>query len=47
LYFLLVIVFLIFHNWHTYLIYFRTHWIKMRSTIDKFPYHNFEFQVVF
>jgi hypothetical protein len=25
LYFLLVIVFLIFHNWHTYLIYFRTH----------------------
>ncbi len=25
LYFLVVIVFLIFHNWHTYLIYFRTH----------------------
>jgi hypothetical protein len=25
LYFLLVIIFLIFHNWHTYLIYFRTH----------------------
>jgi hypothetical protein len=25
LYFLVVIIFLIFHNWHTYLIYFRTH----------------------
>ncbi len=25
LYFLIVIAFLIFHNWHTYLIYFRTH----------------------
>jgi hypothetical protein len=25
LYFLIVIIFLIFHNWHTYLIYFRTH----------------------
>jgi hypothetical protein len=25
LYFLVVITFLIFHNWHTYLIYFRTH----------------------
>ncbi len=25
LYFLGVIIFLIFHNWHTYLIYFRTH----------------------
>jgi hypothetical protein len=25
LYFLLVVVFLFFHNWHTYLIYFRTH----------------------
>lgn len=25
IYFLVVIVFLIFHNWHTYLIYFRTH----------------------
>ncbi len=25
LYFTIVIVFLIFHNWHTYLIYFRTH----------------------
>lgn len=25
LYFLVVILFLIFHNWHTYLIYFRTH----------------------
>ena len=24
-YFLVVIIFLIFHNWHTYLIYFRTH----------------------
>lgn len=24
-YFLIVIIFLIFHNWHTYLIYFRTH----------------------
>ena len=25
LYFLVVFIFLIFHNWHTYLIYFRTH----------------------
>lgn len=25
LYFLIVLIFLIFHNWHTYLIYFRTH----------------------
>jgi hypothetical protein len=25
LYFLIVVIFLIFHNWHTYLIYFRTH----------------------
>lgn len=25
LYFLVVIIFIIFHNWHTYLIYFRTH----------------------
>lgn len=25
LYFLVVIIFLLFHNWHTYLIYFRTH----------------------
>jgi hypothetical protein len=25
LYFFVVIIFLIFHNWHTYLIYFRTH----------------------
>ena len=25
LYFLVVIIFLIFHNWHTYLIYFKTH----------------------
>ncbi len=25
LYFLVVIIFLIFHSWHTYLIYFRTH----------------------
>jgi hypothetical protein len=25
LYFFIVIIFLIFHNWHTYLIYFRTH----------------------
>ena len=24
-YFLIVLIFLIFHNWHTYLIYFRTH----------------------